>query len=103
MPIRSADENYQPKCLWHPRFKVRHPVFGAGLASVRVWVVREGMGYYDEQVKPAVWIVFTVTVRCGLLPQDSHVAPSPQRRILCERHETGLTYCPVYGFKPRVA
>ncbi len=40
------------------------------------------------------------TVLPDLLSQGSHVAPSPQRRITCRRHETELTYCPVYGFKP---
>ena len=40
--------------------------------------------------------------RPGLLSPGSYVAPSPQRRIVCKRHETELTYCPVYGFKPRV-
>ncbi|MER0686942.1 hypothetical protein AAA569_27515, partial [Pseudomonas aeruginosa] len=46
--------------------------------------------------------IVTATTRPGLLSQGSHVAPSPQRRIPCKRHETELTYCPVYGFKPRV-
>ena len=40
--------------------------------------------------------------RPGLLSPGSYVAPSPQRRIPCKRHETELTYCPVYGFKPHV-
>lgn len=39
--------------------------------------------------------------RPGLLSPGSYVAPSPQRCILCKQHETELTYCPVYGFKPR--
>ena len=38
-------------------------------------------------------------VRPGLLSTGSYVAPSPQRHIPCKRHETELTYCPVYGFK----
>lgn len=42
------------------------------------------------------------TTRPGLLSSGSYVAPSPQRRILCKRHETELTYCPVYDFKPLV-
>ncbi|HCT4090682.1 hypothetical protein [Pseudomonas aeruginosa] len=40
--------------------------------------------------------------RLDSLSPGSYVAPSPQCRILCERHETELTYCPVYGFKLRV-
>ncbi|WP_273628565.1 hypothetical protein [Pseudomonas aeruginosa] len=54
-----------------------------------------------EQARRSLAIV-TATARPGLLSQGSHVAPSPQRRIPCKRHETELTYCPVYGFKPRV-
>ena len=46
--------------------------------------------------------IVTATARHGLLSQGSHVAPSLQRCILCKRHETELTYCPVYDFKPRV-
>lgn len=46
--------------------------------------------------------IVTATVRSGLLSQGSYVAPSPQRRLPCRRYETELTYCPVYGFKPRV-
>ena len=42
------------------------------------------------------------TTRLGLLSTGSYVAPSPQRCIPCKRHETELTYCPVYGFKSPV-
>ena len=42
------------------------------------------------------------TTRLGLLSTGSYVAPSPQHRIPCKRYETELTYCPIYGFKPRV-
>ena len=67
-------------------------------------MVRKGVGYYDKQVKQVrcLWMIFLVTARRGLLSQGSHVAPSPQRRTTCKRYETELTYCPVYGFKPRV-
>jgi hypothetical protein len=66
-----------------------------------VFVVREGMEYYDEQGTEALNF-FTAAVRRGLLSQGSHMAPSPQRCILCKRHETELTYCLIYGFKPSV-
>lgn len=46
--------------------------------------------------------IVTATARPGLLSPGSYVAPSPQHRIPCKRHETELTYCPVYGFKSRV-
>lgn len=55
-----------------------------------------------EQASQPLAISIAAT-RPGLLSPGSYVAPSPQRRILCERHETELTYCPVYGFRPRVA
>lgn len=50
--------------------------------------------------KPAVSGGSAATVRSGLPSPGSHVAPSPQRCILYKRHETELTYCPIYGFKP---
>jgi len=62
---------------------------------------RERLGY-DDRTSPRPLAIITATARPGLLSQGSHVAPSPQRRIPCKRHETELTYCPVYGFKPRV-
>lgn len=71
------------------------------LLLCRVFIVLEGMGYHDEQDTQAL-NSFTAAVRCGLLSQGSHVAPSPQRCILCKRHETELTDCPIYGFKPSV-
>ena len=54
-----------------------------------------------EQARRPLAIV-TATARPDLLSQGSHVAPSPQRRIPCKRHETELIYCPIYGFKPPV-
>lgn len=42
------------------------------------------------------------TAQPSLLSQGSHVAPSPQRCVLCKQHKKELTYCPVYGFKSRV-
>lgn len=61
---------------------------------------REGMGYDDEQAR-CLWIIYIATARRCLFAQGSHVAPSPQRSILCRLHDAELTYCPVYGFKPR--
>lgn len=46
--------------------------------------------------------IITASARLGFLSQGSYVAPSPQRCITCERPETELTHCPVYGFKLRV-
>lgn len=54
-----------------------------------------------EQARHPLAIV-TATARPGLLSQGSYVAPSPQRRLHGKRHETELTYYPVYGFKPAV-
>lgn len=71
------------------------------LLLCRVFVVREGKGYYDEQGRQPLDSC-TAAVRRGLLSQGSHVAPSSQRCILCKRHETELTYCPIYGFKSSV-
>lgn len=63
-------------------------------------LVREGMGYYDEQAR-CLWIVYVATARRGLFSQGSHVAPSPERSIPCKQHDAELTYWSVYGFKPR--
>ncbi|WP_193075174.1 hypothetical protein [Pseudomonas sp. FME51] len=57
---------------------------------------------YDGCASACALQNFAATVRPGLLSQGSYVAPSPQRRIPCKRHEAELTYCPVYDFKPRV-
>lgn len=65
------------------------------------WSAANDWAMMAEQARRPLAIV-TATARPGLLSQGSHVAPSPQRRIRCKRHETELTYCPVYGFKPRV-
>lgn len=65
------------------------------------WSAANDWAMMAEQARRPLAIV-TATARPGLLSQGSHVAPSPQRRIPCKRHETELTYCPVYGFKPRV-
>lgn len=48
------------------------------------------------------WVVFIATVRRRLLSQGSHVTPHPCLCVFCKRHEVELTYCPVYGFKPRM-
>jgi hypothetical protein len=50
-------------------------------------------------VSPLLAIV-TATARHSFLSQGSYVAPSPQRSIPCKWHETELTYCSVYDFKP---
>ncbi|WP_288075723.1 hypothetical protein [Pseudomonas sp.] len=42
----------------------------------------------------------TVSARLGLLSKGSCVASNPQPRIPRKRHESELTHCTEYGFKP---
>ena len=68
--------------------------------AARIIQWREGVSY-DGWASARALQNIAATVRPDLLSQGSYVAPSPQRRIPCKRHETELTCCPVYDFKPR--